>query len=260
MIEDVSKDNVLVAPLYKGLVNTTNPDHVALFKGVDPSTGEKMEREAYLRMLSDNRGTAPELTQDIARAASAALLASDHKRKGENARLISVEGCLQQIGDRKLYGAEIMEGIWRNVVPKEVMRDLGALQISTVSACTIREVKTILEELDRLGGGRVIGITHDYHRPRVNTMFEEEVDGNQTADVFTPEEAVGRLRIDQPYEQFVVDMVKAGAPLPEIVAKERKMEKIYGPLHWISRHLEQLTGEKFNLEEWLANRARKDHK
>lgn len=255
MAENVASNLTVIAPLYKGLIHTDDPAHVALFQGTDLSTGEG--RVAYLDRLNDARSTASELTQDIARTAAAALYGVDLQRQGQTVNLVAVEGCLQQIGDRRLHGGQIIERIWKDVVPREIVKQLPAPIIQTISGCVIEEVRAVLDELRKLGGGNVVGVTHEYHAARVAKMLGEEVGGVEKSEVLTPEEIIQRVRADQPFEKFVVDLVRASAPTREVIQKEEKDERIFGPLHKLSRVLEKCSFGGFNLEIFLANRLRK---
>ena len=252
----------LIAPLFKGFVNTDDPGHVELFKGFGNLgrrlTGE--DRTNYVSLVNGSRASAPELTQDIARAA-AAVLAFDVKMQGRNLNLdfgesllVSVEGSPQSIGDQELTGGEIMSGIWDKVMPRELMR--SAPVIKNVSSCTIVEVREILKTLEELGGDKVLAITHGYHLPRVDRMFKEESQMDVTVVVGNPEGVVGKVAIDSPAKVFLKDLVEAGAPLLRTRIKERVLEAlVYRPLHFVSQNYERLTGE--SLEEKLANRARR---
>lgn len=261
MIESGGGQPTVIAPFYKGLVNIgpQNLEHASLFTGWNYETNSKVEPEAYLGLVRDNRRTEPALTQDIARATAAALAGAEINRNGGDARLVSVEGCPQQIGNRALSGGEIIQGIWRQVVPKELMAALPEPTIRLVSGCAIEEVRTVLKELRAIEGWDLVGVTHDYHIGRVDKMLHEEMLTGESARVLSPREVVRDFRADQPYERFAADLVKAGEPDTEIVAKERKWEKlVYGPLHSISRFLEKRFGGNFEI--WMANRARKKPK
>ena len=243
------KKSHVVAPLYKGLVQNLDSDAFALMTKRDPTTGNQMEDDTYIQLMQRQRQNAPELVQNVARAAASAVIA--HK---EGAHLICVEGCPQQVGNNALVGSEIMEHIWTGVVPREILQP-NQLIIEDISGCTIEEVRAILQHVDK--AGIIDVVTHEYHLKRTNTLLKEEKEPYQSIAVRTPSSVANGLVDSFPKAEYLRDLIGAGEPTEEFIAKERTMERILGPLHSISRVLEKGTFGQFNLEMQLAAKMRK---
>lgn len=247
----------LVAPFYQGLVHLESQDSMSLITKHDPVTGNEISDESYVKLVREYAAEATELVQDIARASAAALLAAHQKRQGSTSRLITVEGCPQIVGGQPMMGADIMESIWRYVVPQEVMSALPAPIIERISECTVREARAILAHLQ--DNETVQGVTHSYHQARAHKILREEAkNGQKVNNVLTPEQIIEHIGIKQPSHRFIADLVSAGAPTSKTVQAEcRKGALIYTPLHMISRLGERITFGKFNLEMSLAKKMRK---
>lgn len=253
------KQKALVAPFYKGLVNDSDPASLALITKKDPTTGADIPDDAYIKLVEKHKAMAPELVQDVARVSAAAVLALRNPRGADvHPRPIFVEGCPQTVGGKTMYGGEIMQSIWENVVPsalKEANQNSTPI-VKSVSDCTVREVREILAELE--SNGVLYGVTHEYHRERVETILGEEAEPAQVVQVYSPSWATADIPGTYGPMRFVKDVVAAGMPTPQTLRKENRNEAfIYKPLHRVSRTVEWLTNGKFNLEMHLAERMRK---
>lgn len=244
-----TKKTALVAPLYKGLVQNPDSAAVALMTKRDPTTHNTIEDATYIELMHSQRENTPELLQNVARATAAAVLA--HK---EHAHLISVEGCPQQVGDNTLVGSEIVEHIWRGVVPRDIINPEQFI-IEDISGCTVEEVRTIMSHLSRIG--IIDGVTHEYHKPRTEQIFQEEKAFLQHTVVRTPSSVANSLSKFFPRAEYIREVIRAGEPTQEFIEQEQKMERILGPLHTVSRMMEKGTFGLFNLEKTLAARMRK---
>ncbi len=244
---------VLCAPFYKGLVDAEDPESMALITRRDPTTDNEIPLARYVQLVREANPRHSELVQDIARASASALQAAALGQRGRSVMLASVEGCEQIVGGKPITGGKIMESIWCSL-PADLMAGIP-IRIEQRSRCTIQEVRALLEAFGTSGKSSAIcGVTHGYHVPRVSRMLREESQKETVVQVETPETIVDIFH-NQPYADFVRDVVKAGAPSTIVALKEGMMECAYTPLHGISRLGEFLTGR--NLEMFLANRTRK---
>ncbi len=246
---------VYCAPLYKGLVDAEDPASLALITRKDPTTGNAIELDRYVQLVRESNQHHPELVQDIARATTAALFARFCKQDKQAPILVSVEGCEQRVGGQKMTGARIMESIWHSL-PSD-LNDGIPIRIHEESRCTIQEVRALLRPF--CDNDAILGVTHAYHADRVERIFQEErpKKKNVGITVKTPEKLAGfYAQSGSEIDRFIRDVVNAGAPSEDFVRKEGKMERILGPLHTVSRTVEKVIG--WNLEMWLANRARKN--
>ncbi len=227
---------------------------MALITRKDPTTDNEISLENYVQLVRNANARHPELVQDIARATASALQAAALKQRGRSVMLASVEGCEQTVGGKPMTGGKIMESIWC-ALPGELMAGIP-IRIEEHSRCTIQEVRALLEAFRTNGRSTAIcGVTHGYHVPRVSRMLREESSKETVVQVETPE-TIGNIFRNEPYADFVRDVAAAGAPSIKTLLKEGFMECIYAPLHDLSRAGEFLFGG-FNLETYLANRARK---
>jgi len=247
-----------VAPFFKGLIDNKDRMAWSVMMKRDCTTGQPIEDQAYLELVEACKGMVPELIQNVARAASGALLAQNKRDANETRRLISIEGCMQRVGDEMLTGSQVMQKIWENVVPDEIMRDVPPPIVENISYCTVAEVRGILKYIG--DSGILHAVTHSYHKPRVEDVFREEMNtkpGGHCIAVWTPEDVVQLSDIRHPYEHFVRDLVMRSMPPNHEVKREMRLEKwMYRPLHTLSRVGEVLTRGRFNLEQRLASRLR----
>jgi hypothetical protein len=255
-MRELSSPSDLVAPFYKGLLHLKDHNSLAVLTKRDPVTNTPISNETYVELLDRWRIKSPVLIQNVVRASIAVLLANTLQRRGGTPQLISVEGCLQEIGGRTMGGAGIVESIWCHVVPEELMRGLLPPIVENVSDCTVAEARTLLSHV-RETQSRLHAITHDYHVARVARTLREEAGSSDAIRVYTPEAIAGAANIRQPAEQFIADIVRVGAIPKATLRKERLLEAfIYWPLHVVSRGVEHATGGYVTVEEWIARRLR----
>lgn len=241
---------IICAPFYKGLVDAPDRESMALITAQDPTTHNPIAHDRYVALIKEAQGRHPELVQDIARAYAAAIEARAFQRNGDSPFLVSVEGCEQTVGGEQMTGGRIIEHIWDSM-PIEIISGVPQ-HIEHISHCTIEEARTITQKFP---GMHIAAVTHGYHVARVETMLQEEVQPDVRIQVRTPMEIMNKYEdSSDEMDAFAYDVVKAGEPTDAIVARERKMEWIYGPLHMVSRLGEKMSG--WNLEMYLAERAR----
>jgi hypothetical protein len=246
---------VLCAPFYKGLVNAPDQESIALITRQDPTTHEQIPLERYVELVRDANSRHPELVQDIARATASAVQAHVFRQDGLAPMLMSVEGCEQVVGGRHMTGGRIMESIWHDALPSELTRDIP-VHVEEKSHCTVQEIRELLKA-DPLVK-RMAAVTHSYHKPRVERLLQEEMPAGKGYSVDTPESVMEThvRRIGSGLGLFAIDLVQAGMPSADLMKKERIKETfVYGPIHYVSRWIESLSGR--NLEMYLADRTRK---
>lgn len=231
----------------------------ALYKGTVDIPAKLLERvrvegrEEYLRLFQAAAETNPPFAQNVARAGGLVLAGLDMKLAGCEGRLIGGDGCPQNAGEWK-KGAEIMAMIWRNVMPEELMKDLPPAQVQWESTCTWNEIRAVCQH-KRSSDESILASTHAYHLPRVQSMYIEQ---GESGNVLTPEEILGKCPLMQPPEKFVAELIRIATPSDDLDRRERRKESfIYRPLHVVSRIGERLTGGRFSLEEWIAEKLRR---
>ncbi len=247
--------HVICAPLYKGLVNAGDEESMALITRRDPTTDNEISLQRYIQLVQEANPRYPELVQDIVRASTSAMQAMMLGRDGRRVTLASVEGCEQTVGGKQMTGGKIMESIWHSL-PAELIGDTP-IHIEERSRCTIEEVRLLLQALQGQGEkGAICAVTHSYHEARAARMFREEAPKDVVTQVLTPGSLLDIFeRARPPHFNFVRNLAIAGNPSMELQRREEKMEWIYASIHTVSRLGEYVSG--FNLEMYLANRARK---
>jgi hypothetical protein len=243
------------APLFKGIIKSPDNDASIIANGgQDAKTGLRMSQHEYVQFLFRERDRYPQLIQNVARAAASAILAHSSKDQGES-RLIAVEGCEHVVGNRVFKGGELMEHLWHNVVPKEIMDELPDPEIRSVSTCTVEEVREVLSMRKDLPG-QLRFVTHDYHVPRTKKILKEEKAGG--AEVFTPIQTFSQGYMHKSHGDFLKDVIRASEPSPKTVKDEEWKEQWFsGPLHWASHLIEDRIFEDLNIEILIAHAMRR---
>lgn len=246
----------LIAPFYKGLVHLPDRESLALITKRDPVANTVLSNDAYLHMIGRWLMRSPELIQNVVRAGVASLLAVQLRQQGATPRLVSVDGCSQVVGGRAMGGAQIVENIWRQVIPRELMVAAPSPLIENVSDCTVAEARTIVKHA-RKTHSRIHAITHDYHMHRVRRTLHEAAGSSDGIRVYTPEDIVQVANTEHPEARLIVDLVRVGTIAEGTVRRERLLETFaYGPLHLISRSIDCASRGRISIEEWIAHKLR----
>jgi hypothetical protein len=250
------------APMFKGVINTDEPEALELVTRQNRVTGTMMDKDQYLRLLRDAWFTHPFLAQDVTRASAAALLRNALSYRLGHPQLVAVEGCEHRVGGKLMSGAQIMESIWKNVVG-ELTLDYPKPIIEHTSRSTVEEVRAILRYADH--NGSVELVTDDYHVPRTERIAREEKLYGQQVAVHSPFFIAHSSHLVSPQQRFAVDICRTSeevdqAALDAYFQKERKGEtRVLGPLHAISRRIERMTFGKVNVETAMAKALRKGY-
>lgn len=244
-MKNVPHGSTIVWPAFKGVIKMEDPVGLNILQNpVDLSSKEI--RQSFLKKYFWLTKTSPKLAQNIVRTVVASTIAP------KKSIITAVEGSQHQLSDQKVTGADITKKIFNNVVPAEHKREIN-LQYFPKSNSTLEEVRTILNQILPNQKPRIIAVTNQYHKKRVHKILCEEY-GKQggTFSVITPTESLPLIN-----NPFIKKIIELGAVSKKFNFKEKILEHlVYRPLHFISYWLEKMSGNKFNLEIWLAKKIR----
>ena len=154
-----------------------------------------------------------------------------------------------------MSGGQIMESIWNNVVPEEVMRTIPKPLIEHYSRSTVEEVRAVLAHMDVRD--RLELITHPYHIPRTQRIAKEEKMADQEVHVYPPEQGANSGWPLDPDHTFIYDLSRASEKhawevMDYMKREEKKEKRILRPLHAVSRVIEVVTNGAVNIETAMA--------